>query len=149
VCVYTMFLLAMSRIALAVLLALGPIFILMILFESTRRFFDAWLHELVNYALVSMITVMVAALLLDLVEAYAVQTAARGSALLTVDALNLALAAGIVVLILRQVLGIAARLAGGTALSTSGAVEGLYARAGRLAVGAAATATLWAEPEQE
>ena len=149
VCVYTMFLLAMSRIALAVLLALGPIFILMILFESTRRFFDAWLHELVNYALVSIITVMVAALLLDLVEAYAVQTAARGSALLTVDALNLALAAGIVLLILRQVLGIAARLAGGTALSTSGAVEGLYARAGRLAVGAAATAPLWAEPEQE
>ena len=36
--VYTMFLLVMSRIALAVLLALGPIFIALFFFESTKRF---------------------------------------------------------------------------------------------------------------
>ena len=120
VCVYAMFLIALSRIALAVLLALGPVFIVLALFDSTRRFFEAWVHELANYALVTVLTVMVAALLLDLVEAYADQTAARGSALLTVDALNLALAASLVVLILRQVLPIAARLAGGFALSGSG-----------------------------
>jgi type IV secretion system protein VirB6 len=124
VCVYAMFLIALSRIALAVLLALGPLFIVLALFDSTRRFFEAWVHELANYALVTVLTVMVAALLLDLVEAYADQTAARGSALLTVDALNLALAASLVVLILRQVLPIAARLAGGFALSGLGAVEG-------------------------
>ena len=123
VCVYTIFLIALSRIALAVLLALGPLFILMALFDGTRRFFEAWLHELSNYALVTILTVMVAALMLDLVEAYAVQTAARGSALLTVDALNLALAAGLVLLVLRQVLPLAARLAGGFALSGFGSVE--------------------------
>jgi type IV secretion system protein VirB6 len=66
---------------------------------------------------------MVTALMLDLVQAYAVQTAARGSALLTVDALNLALAAGLVLLVLRQVLPLAARLAGGVALSSFGSIE--------------------------
>jgi type IV secretion system protein VirB6 len=129
VCVYTMFLIALSRIALAVLLALGPLFIVMALFDATRRFFEAWLHELSNYALVTILTVMVAALMLDLVEAYAVQTAARGSALLTVDALNLALAAGLVLLVLRQVLPLAARLAGGFALSGFGSVERVAQRA--------------------
>ena len=80
---------------------------------------------------------MVAALLLDLVEAYADQTAARGSALLTVDALNLGLAASLVVLILRQVLPIAARLGGGLALSGFGSVEGAARRAFGVARGVA------------
>jgi type IV secretion system protein VirB6 len=148
VCVYTMFLIALSRIALAVLLALGPLFIVMALFDATRRFFEAWLHELSNYALVAILTVMVCALMLDLVEAYAAQTAARGAALLTVDALNLALAAGLVLLVLRQVLPLAARLAGGLALSGFGAVE----RAAQRAVGVARGATLLAAevvPEAE
>jgi type IV secretion system protein VirB6 len=148
VCVYTMFLMALSRIALAVLLALGPLFVVMALFGATRRFFEAWLHELANYALVTILTVLVAALVLDLVEAYAVQTAARGSALLTVDALNLALAAGLVLLVLRQVLPLAARLAGGFALSGFGSVERGAQTALGLARGVAAVAAdQLSEPE--
>jgi type IV secretion system protein VirB6 len=119
-CVYAMFLIALSHIALALLLALGPLFIVLTLFESTRKFFDAWLRQLANYALVTILTVLVAALLLDLVEEYAAQTVALGSALKTVDALNLALVAGLVLLVLRQVLPIAAALAGGGALSAFG-----------------------------
>ena len=125
VCVYTMFLISLSRVALAVLLALGPLFIVLALFVGTRRYFDAWLQELANYALVTVLTVLLAALMLDLVEAYATQTAARGSAILTVDALNLLLVCGLVALVLRQVLPIAARLAGGGALSTFGALAGV------------------------
>ena len=71
----------------------------------------------------TILTMLVAALMLDLVNAYAVQTAARGSAILTVDALNLILVAGLVVLVMRQVLPIAARLAGGGALSTLGGLS--------------------------
>jgi hypothetical protein len=54
------------------------------------------------------------------VKSYAAQTAARGSAILTVDALNMMLMAGLVLLILRQVMPIAASLAGGAALSSFG-----------------------------
>jgi type IV secretion system protein VirB6 len=131
-----------------VLLALGPLFIVMALFDATRRFFEAWLHELSNYALVTILTVMVSALMLDLVQAYAEQTAARGAALMTVDALNLALAAGLVLLVLRQIPPLAARLAGGFALSSFGTVE----RAAQTAVGVArgvavVTANTLEEPE--
>jgi type IV secretion system protein VirB6 len=149
VCVYTLFLMALSRIALAVLLALGPLFIVLTLFDGTRRFFEAWLQELANYGLVSVITVLVDALMLDLVRSYAEQTAARGDALVTVDALNLTLAAGLVLLVLRQVLPISARLAGGFALSTFGSVETLTQRARHLITGALITAIAAAADTQD
>jgi type IV secretion system protein VirB6 len=135
-CVYTLFLLSLAKIAVSVLLAIGPLFIVLTLFESTRRYFDTWIQELANYALVSVVTVTVSALLLDFVRAYAEQTAARGEALVTVDALNLALAAALVTLVLRQVLPIAARLAGGFGLSTFGSIEQLTQRLRATALGA-------------
>jgi type IV secretion system protein VirB6 len=122
-CVYTMFLIALSGIALAVLLALGPLFVALLLFASTRRLFEAWLAQLANYALITVLTVLLAALLLQLVESYAAQTAARGAAIVTVDALNLVLVSVLVLLLMRQVMPIAAALAGGAALSSFGAVS--------------------------
>jgi type IV secretion system protein VirB6 len=121
----------------------------LVLFDGTRRFFDAWLQELSNYALVSVITVLVDALMLDLLRSYAEQTAARGDALVTVDALNLTLAAGLVLLVLRQVLPIAARLAGGFALSTFSSVELLGQRAKQLVMTAIATAGAVAVTEED
>jgi type IV secretion system protein VirB6 len=117
-CVYTMFLIALSSIASAVLLAIGPLFIVMLLFDATRRFFDAWIAQLANYALITILTVLVAALLLQVVKSYAAQTAARGAALVTVDALDMVLVAVLVFLLLRQVMPIASSLAGGLALSS-------------------------------
>lgn len=119
-CVYTMFLIALANIALAVLLALGPLFIAMLLFDGTRRLFLAWATQLVNYALISILTVLIAALLLQVVQSYAAQTAARGAAIVTVDALNMLLMSVLVFLLMRQVMPIAAALAGGVALNTYG-----------------------------
>ena len=122
-CVYAMFLIALSGIALAVLLALGPLFITLLLFDATRRFFEAWLAQLANYALITILTVLVAALLLQVVASYAVQTAARGTAIATVDALDMVLVAVLVFLLLRQVMPIASALAGGIALSSFGTLS--------------------------
>jgi len=54
---YTIFLLSLSRIALSVLLALGPLFIALLLFNATKRFFEAWVAQLANYALITVLTV--------------------------------------------------------------------------------------------
>ena len=86
--------------------------------------FSAWIAQLANYALITILTVMVAALLLQIVRSYAAQTAARGSAIFTVDALNMLLIAVLVLLILRQIMPIAAGLAGGLALNSFGIVSG-------------------------
>ena len=144
-CVYTMFLIALSSIALAVLLALGPLFVSLLLFEGTRRLFEAWLAQLANYALITILTVLTAALLLQAVESFAAQTAGRGIAITTVDALNMVLIAMLVFLLMRQVMPIAAALAGGVALSSFGTVSRLVSfglhHGTRATVGAAALTT--------
>jgi type IV secretion system protein VirB6 len=122
-CVYSMFLIALSQIALAVLLALGPLFVTALFFGSSRRFFSAWMSQLANYALITILTVMIAALLLQIVQSFAAQTAARGQDIKTVDALNMMLVAVVVFLILRQVMPIASSLAGGIALNSFGTVS--------------------------
>jgi len=110
----------LASIASSLLLAIGPLFIVMLLFDSTRRLFDAWVAQLANYALITILTVMSAALLLRVVASYAAQTAARGAALLTVDALDMLLIAMLVFLMLRQIMPIASSLAGGLSLTSMG-----------------------------
>jgi type IV secretion system protein VirB6 len=122
-CVYTMFLIALSHVALSILLALGPFFVAMLLFESTKRLFDAWLAQLTNYALITLLTVMAAALLLQIVNSFATQTAARGTAIQTVDALNMVLVSVLVFLFMRQVMPIASSLASGAALNSMGTIS--------------------------
>jgi type IV secretion system protein VirB6 len=123
-CIYSMFLIALSNVALAILLALGPLFIVALLFDATRRFFSAWIAQLANYGLITIITIMIGALLLQIVQSYATQTAAQGPKINTVDVLNLLLISVLVFLILRQVMPIASGLAGGLALSSGGLISG-------------------------
>ncbi len=130
-CVYTMFLLALSSVALSVLLAIGPLFIVMLLFDATRRFFEAWIAQLANYALISILTVMIASLMLSLVASYARQTVALGSAIETVDTLDFLLVTVLVFLFMRQVMPIAAGLAAGVSLSTFGVLSGTMSGVGR------------------
>jgi type IV secretion system protein VirB6 len=141
-----MFLIALSNIALAVLLALGPLFIVMLFFDSTRRLFSAWIAQLANYALVTILTVMMAALLLQVVQSYAAQTAARGSAIFTVDALHMMLIAGLVLLILRQVMPIASSVAGGAALNSFGIVSRTLTSSWRRGVAVAGPVAKYAAP---
>src|SRR5512139_1791911 len=131
VCVYTLFLMSLARVALAVLLAIGPLFIVLLLFDGTKRFFEAWIAQLANYALVGVLAVLTASLMLTVVESYAAQTAAKGAAILTVDALDMLLVAGLVLLLLRQVMPIAARLGGGVTLTSFGVASGVLGRGTR------------------
>ncbi|MBW4052585.1 MAG: type IV secretion system protein [Proteobacteria bacterium] len=142
-CVYTMFLLALSSVALSVLLALGPLFIALLLFDATRRFFEAWIAQLANYALITILTVMVAALMLHLVASYAQQTEALGAAITTVDALNMLLVTVLVFLFMRQIMPVAGGLAGGVTLNGFGVVSRTTGWAGSLAQRGAAATGLW------
>ncbi len=122
-CVYTMFLIALASIASSVLLALGPLFFTALLFESTKRLFDAWIAQLTNYALIIILTVLVSTLLLQIVASYAGQTLARGPGVTTADTLDMILVSVLVFLVMRQVMPLAAGLANGVALSSFGTVS--------------------------
>jgi len=125
--IYAVFLLTLSRIALSVLLAIGPLFIALLLFESTKRFFEAWLAQLANYALVSILTVLVAALMLHVVSVAAQQAVSTGGAIQIANAVRVCMAAGLTFLVMRQVMPMAAGLASGLALSSFGLVSAALA----------------------
>jgi type IV secretion system protein VirB6 len=68
-------------------LAIGPLFIVLLPLMARNDFFEAWVYsrELRHGGVLA---VLVASLLMTVVEAYAVQTAAKGAAIPTVDALT-------------------------------------------------------------
>ena len=118
--IYTMFLLVLSKIALSILLALGPLFIALLFFETTKRFFESWIAQLANYAFVTILTVLVAALMMGIVSSAAQQAADEGGGIHIADAVRVCMAAGLTFLIMRQVMPMAAGLASGLALSSFG-----------------------------
>jgi type IV secretion system protein VirB6 len=125
--IYAMFLLTLSKIALSILLALGPLFIALLFFETTKRFFEAWIAQLANYAFVTILTVMVAALMMGIVTSAAQQAAEEGGGITIADAVRVCMAAGLTFLVLRQVMPMAAGLASGLALSSFGLVSAALA----------------------
>jgi type IV secretion system protein VirB6 len=118
--IYTAFLLTLSRVALSVLLALGPLFLSLLFFRSTHRLFASWLAQLVNYALVTVLTVLVAALMLHLITVSAEDAAAAGGGIQIAHAARVSMAAGLTLLILRQIMPMAASISGGLSLVTYG-----------------------------
>lgn len=125
--VYTIFLLSLSRVALSLLLAIGPLFLALALFQTTRRFLEAWLAQLANYALIAILTVMMAALMLTLLTNATRVAASAGSGIQIAHAVRVGLAAGLTALVMRQVMPMAAGLASGIALSTFGLVSAAIA----------------------
>jgi type IV secretion system protein VirB6 len=57
-----------AKIALALLVALGPIFIACALFDASRRFFFGWLSQAVNYLILFALVLTLVQLVLDLVR---------------------------------------------------------------------------------
>jgi type IV secretion system protein VirB6 len=125
--IYAMFLLVLSKIALSILLALGPLFIALLFFETTKRFFESWIAQLANYAFVTILTVLVAALMMGIVSSAAQQAADEGGGIRIADAVRVCMASGLTFLVMRQVMPMAAGLASGLALSSFGLVSAALA----------------------
>ena len=125
--VYTIFLLTLSRIALSVLLALGPLFIALLFFQTTKRFFEAWIAQLANYALITILTVLMAALMMTVLSDAAKQAVSTGGGITIAEGVRVCMAAGLTFLVMRQVMPMAAGLASGLALSSFGVVSAALA----------------------
>jgi type IV secretion system protein VirB6 len=123
ICVWMAYLFSLSIVGVGILLAIGPLFILGLLFDSTKRFFEAWIAQLSNYALIIIIAAIASKLLLNFLDAYATLAFNKGGAIQTAEAMQLCLACGFVLLIMKQVPSIAAGLASGIALSSYNALS--------------------------
>lgn len=129
--IYTIFVLSLAKVALSILLALGPLFIATLLFRVSRRFFEAWIAQLANYALLAVLTTLVVALLMQLLTTATQQAAAAGTGITIATGVRVCFAAALMFLVLRQVMPMASGLASGVALSTQNAVSRSVIWAGR------------------
>lgn len=66
--VYALLLFIYAKMMMAVSLALGPIFILFIMWEPTKGLFSAWLNKLITIALIPIITSAVLVLMLSVIN---------------------------------------------------------------------------------
>ena len=57
-----------ARLALAIVLAIGPIFIALAMFQSTRRFTEAWIGQLANFVILQVLVVAVGSLLISCID---------------------------------------------------------------------------------
>jgi type IV secretion system protein VirB6 len=120
---YAAFLDALAQVALSVILAIGPLFIVGLLFDATRRFFEAWISQLCNYGLITVLTGAVTGLLMQIVQTEATQLAADGTGVQIAEVVPLMAACLIVLLVMRQIMPMASGLASGVALASMGVVS--------------------------
>lgn len=71
-----------AKVALALVIALGPIFIALSLFETTRRMFHGWLSQAFNYIVLMAVIIAITALITDLGNAATVASEGVGDAAL-------------------------------------------------------------------
>lgn len=126
---YSAFLLCLSKVALAAILGIGPVFIFLLLFDASRKFFESWLGQALNYGFLVVLTASVCKLILAILEKYlnvAVPAAAKDATIvMALPALAICL---IGTLILMQLGPIASAFGGGAAVSTMGAGVALWRR---------------------
>ena len=125
---YGAFLLCLSKMGLAVILAVGPIFILLTIFEGTKKFFDVWLGQALNFVFTVMLSAAGIKLIMTIIQMYLTDV----DGLMVDPAINQSIPVIVLCviggLVLMQVPSMASALGGGVAISTMGAVGWAYGR---------------------
>ncbi len=131
---------ALSKIVLTILVALGPLFIVCTMFDATKRFFDAWIAQCLNYLLVEVLVIAVLTLLIQIFDAFADNAIAKTTPS-TEDMAYLLLSAAFIFVIILHVPQIAAALASGVALAISNSIGRVLTSGGSRLGSAAFAAT--------
>tara|TARA_B100000780_G_scaffold271137_1_gene231739 strand:- start:2159 stop:3184 length:1026 start_codon:yes stop_codon:yes gene_type:complete len=119
---YGAMLIILSKLAVGILLAVGPIFILLLMFEPTKSLFEGWLRTLLNYALIPIFIYAIIGFFLILAEnplSYLEDNSEQMAPLLTAIAPFLLISV-VAIMVMAQVMNIAASITGGLSLSTMG-----------------------------
>lgn len=138
---YGAFLIILAKVAIAVLLAVAPIFVFLAMFQTTRSWFEGWLRGILTQAMILVITYGILAFLLFVTADFvaSIETAEAAGAAVTFEQVGATVLVVIVgVLLLAQAPSLASAVGGGAAVGAMGAWGAAWAwGAGRL--GAAAS----------
>lgn len=110
----------MAKVALGILVALGPLFVACMLFESTKRFFESWTAQCVNYILIVVLFASIFTLLMSIYTGFISQLTFDKNANMSYTVGGAVIISGVAIIILREIPRIASGLAGGVALPSFG-----------------------------
>jgi type IV secretion system protein VirB6 len=127
---YGAVLIILAKIALSVLLAIGPICIVLVLFQATQKFFESWLGLAMNFVFLTIMAATAISFCNSLTGSFLTDLAAvEGVNLRAV--LQMLLLAVMSVVVLAQIPSLASSLGGGAALTAMN----VYSGAGKKAAG--------------
>lgn len=115
---YAMFLIILSKIVLAVLLAITPIFGIFYLFKGTSKMMEAWLQQIINFSLVSVLAIATLAFTNTLLDKTLAVIPATPDDIHLGNILAVVLVSIVTFLVLMQIKSLASAIAGGVQLST-------------------------------
>jgi type IV secretion system protein VirB6 len=112
------------RVGLAILLALGPLFIVAILFEKTKSLFDSWINVVITLVLtlvfLSLTVFLLFPILLKTIAVYFLYSEVQGGVLNLKQSYQLMVILAVYIAVIRQVPSTAASIARGYATNISG-----------------------------
>ncbi|MBA8840614.1 type IV secretion system protein [Ochrobactrum sp. RH2CCR150] len=120
-----------ARLALAITLAIGPIFIALAMFQSTRRFTESWIGQLANFVILQVLVVAIGSLLITCIDT--TFTAIEGYSDVLMRPIALCAICIAALYVFYQLPGIASALAAGGASLTYGYGAARDAHEGTLA----------------
>lgn len=126
-----------STFYLKILFAIGPVFIMCLMFPVSAKFFDAWIGYILNHALIVALTAVVLTLGVTIYDHEISKVVMDSDQNMLGVALELLVVAAILYAVTKGVMGMAAALAGGLTMAVMG-VGGLGRSAAGLANGAKA-----------
>ena len=116
-CVYALLLFIYAKMMMAVSLALGPLFLLFIMWEPTKGLFSAWLNKLITIALIPVITSAILMLMLSVINVTLPNLKQPVETMQFVGIIPFLGLSLTTILILSQVIRICSSLGGGIALT--------------------------------
>ena len=118
--IFAGFIIALAKIALSLLVAVGPIFILLLMFNSTSKMFQAWLQQCINFFLQVVFTIATLGLGAQLyIDSISVIPTDPDS-IEVQSIVPIVLTSVILTLLLKQIPAFASAIAGGVQISTLG-----------------------------
>jgi type IV secretion system protein VirB6 len=110
-----------AKLALAILLPIGPIFVLTITFDATRKFFDAWIGQILSFAFKVMLLAAILKLNVSMIRDYITEANTLMKTPQIEQLLPIIIFTGISIVVLKQISSMGAALGGGMAIDTLGA----------------------------
>lgn len=105
------------KLTLAILVGLGPLFIVALLWQPTAKFFDSWTAQIMNYVILGVLFTAVLGLLISIFSNYASQIEFDGKQNISFSLGGMVILSMAMIIILLQIPSIASSLAGGISLS--------------------------------